>query len=192
MASGLAQMFQNQFGNNQQALDFLRGKMVNAFNHPQGYSPAALAAMRTSATDTLSNEFNHEQQALNAREFAQGGRDLPSGVNAQINAGLGAEEAAQKAGAQNQITQANEDLRQQNYWRSLGALDSITQQEYQPYTDLQAAESFAGQVPQAVNAATNANNSGFGAKLEGSIAQGLGADITGNNGSSAAGLGGFY
>lgn len=191
MAKQLFSLFQGQFQNSRPAYNFLLSRMQNGITHPQGYSPAALAAARTGAIDNTSREFSNEQRALNEQEMTHGGADLPSGVNAQVNAGLGAAEAAQKANAENQITMANEDLKNQNYWKSVEGYDTAVNQAYRPYEDLNAAESFTGAVPGAVQAANEANKGGFGAELQGSIAQGLGGLITGQNIAGAAKALGF-
>lgn len=191
MANELRSLFYNQYYKNTSALDFLNGKMRAMVNNPTGYSPAALAAMRTGATENASNEFSHAQQALNAQEMAHGGEDLPSGVNAQLNAGLYAQEAAQKANAENQITLANEDQRQNNYWRGVQGLDTVAEQR-NPNALLGESLNASAGVGGLVNAATNVNNSGFGHMLEGSIAQGLGSELTGGNSTGSGTAAGFF
>lgn len=174
----LMQVFQTQFGRQSAILNYLTGVMKpQVAAGGEGYSPAALNAMRASATDNISNEFNHEQQALNEREFAQGGRDLPSGVNAQINAGLGAEEAAQKAGAENQITLANEDLKQKNYWNAVNVLNGNAAQ-FAPNSYANSANQGSGEVANLSQAVTAANQSQLLGAL-GGIAGGAGSAIAG-------------
>lgn len=190
-ANYLQQAFKQQFGHNEDVLNFLQNKMWQGVQHPQGYSPAALTAMRTGAIDNASREFAHAQQGLNEQEMSHGGADLPSGVNAQINAGLGAEEAAQKANAENQITLANENLKNENYWKSAAGLGGVAE-GYNPLGYAGAESGATGEVGSLVNAATNVNNSGFGHMLEGSIAQGLGSEITGGNSTGSGTAAGFF
>src|SRR5207302_1468543 len=97
-------------------------KLQPYINNPQGMSAKALAAARTGATDTLSNQYAQAQEALNARELVTGGKDLPSGVNSQLNASLLNSEAADKAAAQNNITLQNEQMKQTNLWNAFQTL----------------------------------------------------------------------
>lgn len=119
----LMSIFQQQFAKQSQIFDFLKGKLQPMIDNPTGYSPEALAAMRTSATDTLSQNYQNAQRALQSEQFARGGRDLPSGVNAQLDAALQYAEASDKAGAQNTITLQNENLKQSNFWNAMNALN---------------------------------------------------------------------
>lgn len=113
-------IFQAQYGKQSAITDFLTGQMQPQIaKGGQGYSSQALSAMRTSATDTLSNQFQGAQRAVNATEQ----RGLPSGVNAQIGSSLMAQQAEQQSAAQLGITQQNEQLKQQNYWNSINTLN---------------------------------------------------------------------
>jgi hypothetical protein len=60
---------------------------------------------------------------------ARGGNGLPSGVDAQVLGGVAAAGAQEQAGLQNDITLKNEELRQQNYWNSVGGLSNVSAQE---------------------------------------------------------------
>jgi hypothetical protein len=60
---------------------------------------------------------------------ANGESQLPSGVGAQLNEALLNAEAADKATGQNQITMQNEQLKQQNYWNAVNALNGVATQE---------------------------------------------------------------
>lgn len=116
----LQQIFQAQYGKQSAITDYLTKQMEPLISEGgQGYSPQDLAAMRTSATDTLSNQFQGAQRAINATEQ----RGLPSGVNAQVSGSLMAQEAEQQSAAQLGITQQNEALKQQNYWNSINVLN---------------------------------------------------------------------
>jgi hypothetical protein len=148
----LMTLFQQQFGKQNAVMDYLNGKMkpiVDAGG--KGFSDDALAAMRTSATDKLSGAYANAQRTLQTREFANGSRDLPSGVNAQLDAALLDSESADKAGAQNNITLANENQKQANYWNAVNVLNG------------QAAQldplGYAGAATNAANSATGAGNS---------------------------------
>ena len=137
-----------------------QGRLKPMINNPTGYSPAALAAMRAQATDTIAMNFQHAQQALGEHEAQTGGNNLPSGVNAQLDADLYAQEAEQQAGAANNITLQNENLKQQNYWAAINALSGNAAQ-VNPLGYAQSANQGGDAAASLSEANTRANNSGF-------------------------------
>src|SRR6266700_4381114 len=118
----LMTIFQSQFAKQNSILDYITPKMQSIIDNPSGYSPEALAAMRANSIDNLSNQYQSAQKALNAKELSGGGAELPSGVNAQLDEALFNAEASDKAGAENNITLSNEQLKQANYWNALSVL----------------------------------------------------------------------
>jgi hypothetical protein len=180
----LMNVFQQQYGQQQQVLQYLQGKMTPIIDAGgTGYGDQALASMRTSATDNLSNQYQNAQKALQAHEDTSGGRDLPSGVNAQLDASLFSSEAADNAGAQNQITQANENLKQQNYWNAVNEYNGIgasfNPQSYASgsSTASGAASSAGSSLASLSQANTAAKKTGFWNTLAGGLGQGLGAGL---------------
>jgi hypothetical protein len=123
----LMKVFDKQYADQKEVLDYLKAKAQPMIDNPTGYSEKALAAMRTSATDNLSASYQNAQKALQADRFAGGGRDLPSGADAQLNAALLQSEATDKANAQNGITIQDENLKQANYWNAIGSLTGVSQ-----------------------------------------------------------------
>ena len=120
----LMSMMSTRFGNQQGVLQLLQQKMAPYLSGSQGYDAQTLASMRTSSDDNLSEQYQSAQKALNASEDANGSRDLPSGVNDQLDASLLNSEATDKASSQNQITQANANLGEQNLWNVLSGVAS--------------------------------------------------------------------
>ena len=147
----LLDIFQQQFGQQTDVLNYLKGKMQPMIDNPTGYSTDALTSMRTSATDQISNQYESAKQALQRTQFANGSRDLPSGVNDQLNAALLQSEASDKANAQNGITVQDENLKQANYWNAVNSL-SGTAAMFNP-------QSYAGAATNAANSATSAGDS---------------------------------
>lgn len=184
--SQLMSIFQQQFNKQSAVLDFLKGKLQPLIENPTGYSPEALAAMRTQADDTLSNEYQHAQQALQNKEFTQGGRDLPSGVNDQIDAALLTAEAKDRANAQNTITLNDENLKQSNYWNALNVLSGNVASQFNPLGYAGAATSGSNSVANLSQAVTASQGPGFG-----SILGGLAGGIFGAAG-SAGGFGKLF
>jgi len=119
----LMDIFGKQFQHQMEIFNFLKGKLEPMIDHPTGYSPEALAAMRTSATENITQQTDNAQRALQTQQFALGGRDLPSGVNEMQFGALKGLEAGKIADTQNQITLADENLKQQNYWNAMNALN---------------------------------------------------------------------
>jgi hypothetical protein len=100
-------------------------------DNPKGYDPTALAAMRTQATEGTAQSYAQSEKALNNTIAARGGSQLPSGVEAQLQAENANESAAQNASSQLNITQADANLKQQNYWSAVNALSGNAAQ-YNP------------------------------------------------------------
>jgi hypothetical protein len=179
--SQLMSLFKQQFGSQQQILNSLQSTLQPQIAAGgQGYTPAQLASLRTSASDTNAQQFQNAQQALNEQTAQRGGQDLPSGVNAALQENLDVAGAQQEANSQNAITQANANLQQQNYWNALGALGGVAQQENPlGYSSgatggTEASAGAGNAVSTAQNAITNANNSGFLGSFENSLGKTLG------------------
>jgi hypothetical protein len=129
----LMNIFQSQYGNQSAALSYLQGKMEPIINAGgTGYTDAQLASMRTGATDANSSAYQNAQAALqNQITQASGGSKLTgvAGATTQDQAALLNAEAQAQAGSQEQITQANANLQQQNYWNAINALNGVATEE---------------------------------------------------------------
>jgi len=99
-------------------------------------------------------------------------------VNAQLDAGLYAQEAERQAAAQNDITLANENQRQQNFWRAIGTL-SGNNAARNPLGYASAANGGAGAEAALSNANTEANQSGLGGAFSSSFGSSLGKAASG-------------
>lgn len=165
-------IFQRQYGAQSQITKYLSGQLEPIISKGgQGMSPEALAAARTQATDTLSNQFQGAQRAINATQQ----RGLPSGVNAQVSGSLMAQQAEAQAAGQNQITAQNEALKQANYWNSIDALSGNAAQ-INPLGYAGSATSGGNTVAGLSQANTQASGPGLGAIFGGILsggAQGL-------------------
>lgn len=120
--SSLMSMFQTQYGNQQKLLNFTTPILQSMVSNPQGLSPAALAAERTQATDTTATQTQNAEKAAGAINAQHGGATLPSGVAAQVTGDIAATGAATTSQEQNSITQQNEQLKLQNYWKGIAGL----------------------------------------------------------------------
>jgi hypothetical protein len=142
--------FATAFANNQAILQNLTGKLSAIIQNPTGFSPQALTAARTNATDTVARQFQTASTAANAVAAAHGGDALPSGVSAQVSGQIAQGAATAQSQEQNQITLANEQQRQQNYWNAISALGGVARTE--------DPTGYAGASSTAANASTNAGN----------------------------------
>jgi len=170
----LMSVFQQQFGKQSAVFDYLKSKMQPMIDNPTGLSAEGLAAARTSNTDQLSSAYQNAQRALNAKMSASGESTLPSGVGAQLNEALLNAEAADKATGQNQITMQNEQLKQQNYWNAVNALNGVAAQE-NPLGYANSATAGSGAVANLSQAVTAANGPGWGQILGGAVGGVVGA-----------------
>lgn len=167
----LMTLFQAQYGKQSAITGYLTGQMEPLISKGgQGYTPEQLTAMRTAATDTISQQTQGAQRAVNATEQ----RGLPSGVNAQVSGSITAAEAEEQAATQNQITQANANLQQQNYWNAINVLNGQAATE-NPLGYAGAATSGTNAVSNASQAETAAAGPTAGAIVGGILGGGLGA-----------------
>lgn len=123
--------YKKQFAQQSSILSFLTNKLQPMIDNPRGYDPTALAAMRTQATEGTAQSYAQSEKALNNTLAARGGSQLPSGVEAQLQAENANESAAQNSASQLNITQADANLKQQNYWSAVNALSGNAAQ-YNP------------------------------------------------------------
>lgn len=186
--SQLMDLFQKQYANQKGVLDFLQGTLkpiVAQSEAGHGFDAATEAAMRTSATEGLTNEFTNAKAALNQELKTSGSSDVPSGVTAGLETGLLNEEAKAQAGAQRDITVQNASLANSNLWNAINALSGNAAQ-INPLgyssgaTGGSGAVAGLGESQSALqNAITQANSSSFFGKLSGSFASGLGGGLAG-------------
>jgi hypothetical protein len=121
----LAATFTTQLGKQSAITDALTKKLQPMIDNPSGFSPEALTALRTSASDTDAAQANGARTALQDQLNARGG--LPSGADAQLRAQIESGAASTESNAQNNITLQNEQQKQQNLWQAVNALSGNAQ-----------------------------------------------------------------
>lgn len=178
--ANLMNIFNQQFVKQNEYRDFLAGKLKPMIDNPTGYSPEALTAMRTGATESIAGQYANAQKALQAKLATRGGdaATLPNGVNDQLLATLSEGQASDTAGAQNSITLADENLKQQNYWAAINAL-SGQEAMVNPLGYAGAVNSGGDTVANLANAFQNSTQSGWFNALAGGIGGGLTSWATG-------------
>jgi hypothetical protein len=183
--SQMMDLFKTQFAKQDAISQYLQGTLKPMIDNPQGYSPTALSSMKAQATDTLTNQYENVRKAAQTQQFARGGSDLPSGVDAQVNAGILQGQASDTAGALNGINLQNENLKQANFWNAISGLTG-QQSLINPLGYAGAANQGSGTVASLGNsgaslsqAYTASQNSGLlGTVLGGAF--GLGGALLGN------------
>jgi hypothetical protein len=147
-SSLLQSSFSTAFGNNQAILSNLNTSLSNSIKNPTGFTPATLAAMRTGATDTTATQFENAEKSAGAVAASHGGDALPSGVSAQISGDIAQGAASQQSQDQNQISLANAQQQQSNYWNAISGLGTVA--------NLENPTGYAGASSSAANSSTNA------------------------------------
>jgi hypothetical protein len=186
--SQLMTLFQQQFGEQSQETNFLKGVLepeITQAQSGQGFSPQALAALRTSATDTTSAQFQNAQAALNQELKTSGSANVPSGVTVGADQALLTAQAQTQSGQQNQITLANQQQAQNNFWNAINALNGVAAQQ-NPLGYAGSASGAGGTIAglsgaqsSLQNSITNANNSSFFGSLSRGLGSGLGSGLAG-------------
>lgn len=190
----LEQLFAGQFAQQSQVLSYLRNAMTAKVENPQGYAPDTLAALRTNADESVARNVAQAKQAAQMQTAAHGGSTLPSGVQAQIEAGIDTAGAGMRSQEQERIAAENEQLKQANQWQAVNALENVSAQEGAASGQLiGGSNQAAGTISDAANANTQANASSFGGQFMGALGSGLGKLLTGQTaiggGKGFAGLG---
>jgi hypothetical protein len=147
MTQTLQSDYNQAFAQNQNILGSLTTALNQQIAKPQGFTSGQMAALRTGAMDTTTQQFNAAKANAGAAAARYGG-DVASGVTGQVIAGVGAAEAGALSQEQNQITEQNAELQQQNYWRGISGLQN-TAAQYNP-------TGYAGAGVASSNATTNA------------------------------------
>lgn len=182
----MMQLFQKQYANQQNVLSYLQGQVqpiIQQAEQGQGMSTAAETAMRSQATDAISQEEQQAQQAVNQREAQQmGGTNvLPSGVNAELDAAVAQQGAQLRSSAQENITQYNQSLANTNLWNGLNVYSGVGATMdplgYASTVNQGGSTIAAGSTAQGnlQNSITQANNSSFLGTLGRSFASSLGS-----------------
>lgn len=160
--SSLQNIFTQQYATQKSNLDYLTAKLKPQINAGgTGYTPEQLASMRTSATDTNSAQFQAAKAALQESiSQRSGGSKLTgvSGASTEADAALLNSAAQTEAGSQEQITAANANLQQSNYWNAINTLNGVAAQN-NPLGYASSATAGTGAVANASQAYTSSNQS---------------------------------
>jgi hypothetical protein len=173
--------FKTAFGNNQSILGSLTSKLTDSMNNPQGFSPSVLASMRTNATQNVQQQVKNAQVAANAYGASHGTADIGSGVQAQIQGGIGSAGATETANELNNINIQSGLLQNQNYWNAISGLTNVAQ--------AQNPTGYAGAETSAANSVGNLSQAYLASQQAGW--QDVGGIVSGIAGLGMAGVGAF-
>jgi len=113
------------FGEQQSVLNSLNAKMSYMAANPLGYTPQELHLMTTSVNENTSNAAKAAIGSAAAFGAAHGSADVGGGATGEIAGEIGSQAAQAKAGQLNQISTANQQLKQQNYWKAISGLSAV-------------------------------------------------------------------
>jgi hypothetical protein len=131
LASTMAQDFGARFGAQAGVLTSIQNSLtpiLAAGPNQTGFSAPELSAMQTQAiNDSAAATRNAQQYArtIAAGEGGGGTSGLTSGIAQQIGASIASQGAQAEGNALNQITQANYNQGNQNYWRAAGGMQAL-------------------------------------------------------------------
>jgi hypothetical protein len=183
-------VFQAQYGSQKNILDFLTKTMQPQIANPTGYQPQDLAAMRTAASNTVSQEYTKARQAA-ANAVPGSGSKLAgvAGTTLQTQAAIDAAQAGAETQAQTNIDLANAQLREENRRFATSVL-SGTAQQYQPLGFASGVENAGSSISNLSGAITSAAGPTAGQVLGGIAGGAIGA--VGNVLSAGFGKGGAW
>jgi hypothetical protein len=186
--------FQTQYGNQSSLLSYLTGVLQPMIAMGgQGFNAQTLAAMRTGAADTTSTQYQNAAKSLQQNQALTQEAGLPSGVAEQQKEELAASGAQANAGAQENITLANEQERENNLKFATNALFGVAHEE-DPLGFAGAADSAGNTEANIENANTQQKANSFTGSFEkglgGSLGSAVGSLATGGIGGAASVLNG--
>jgi hypothetical protein len=121
----LGKDYATTFGESQAIQAQLKGVLTNQLTNPTGLGADRVAAMRTGVTDTTAQQYEGATRAANAVSAAHGGAGLPSGVSAQVGGQIAAGAAQANSAEQGQISVADAQAKQANYWNAISGLGQV-------------------------------------------------------------------
>ncbi len=179
MTQTLNQDYSTTFAEQQGLLGQQQAKLNYIAANPMGYTPAQLHTATTSINENTANAAKQAIGSAAAYAAAHGGADVGSGVAGQIAGEIGSGAAQSKAPQLASLSQQNEGLKQENFWKAISGLQSVgSELGGSGGTAISGAGSSA-------NSAVNAGSGALAAKQAGW--QDLGGVLSGIGGLAGAG-----
>lgn len=180
MTNTLNQDYSTTFAEQQQVLNQQRARMSAIAANPMGYSPAQLHTATTSINENTSRAAKQAIGSAAAYAAAHGGSagDVGGGPISQAVGSIASDAAQSKAGQLAALSNANEGMKQQNFWNAISGLNSVgSELGGAGGTAIGGAGSAAGSSVNAGSGALAAKESGF--QEFGSVLSGIGGLATG-------------
>jgi len=128
MTNTLNADYTTAFAEQQTALAGLTAKMNYLTANPMGYTPQQLSTAKTSINENTATAAKQALGAAAAFAAAHGGADIGNGAMGQIAGEIGSAAAQSKAGQLAGLSEQNEELKQQNFWKGISGLNSAASQ----------------------------------------------------------------
>jgi hypothetical protein len=128
MTNTLNADYSTAFAEQQQALGGLTAKMNYLTANPMGYTPQQLATAKTSINENTATAARQALGAAAAFAAAHGGADIGNGAMGQIAGEIGSAATQSKAQSLASLSNANEEMKQQNFWKGISGLNSAASQ----------------------------------------------------------------
>ena len=116
------------FAHQMEIANQVQAKMEAMASNPLGYTPPQLAQARTSINENTATAAKQAMGHAAAYAATHGSADIGGGVTGQMAGEIGTSAAMTKAGALANLSQQNEQLKQENYWRAIGGLSGTGEQ----------------------------------------------------------------
>lgn len=147
-ATQLQGMMTTQFKEQQDLLNkVIVPQLTQMATNPEGFGATALAAMQSQLINTVGSQLSSQEKSLKSQFATSNLPGLPSGVETALEANLGANAAGTEATGLQNISLANEQLKQQ--------------QREQGLSGLAGATSLEGAAPQSAGLALQGNQQNF-------------------------------
>ena len=122
-AATLNKDYLTTFGESQQLLNANAVKLQAMAANPMGYSPQFLHSAKASINDNTAAAAQKALGSAAAFAAAHGGADVGSGATGIVAGQIGSQAAQSKAAQLSSLAQSNEQLKQENMWKSIQGLN---------------------------------------------------------------------
>ena len=118
----LAADYDIAFAHNMQVANQMKARMDAMATNPMGYTKPQLALARTSINETTATAAKQAMGSAAAFAASHGGADVGNGAVGQLAGEIGAGATLAKSQQLAQLSQQDEQLKQENYWRAISGL----------------------------------------------------------------------
>lgn len=117
--------YATSFAEQQSVLANVNAKLNYETANPMGYTPQQLATSTTSINENTATAAKHALGSAAAFAATHGGADIGGGAVGEIAGQIGSAAAQSKAQQLAQLSTANQNLKQENFWKGLAGLSGV-------------------------------------------------------------------